>query len=116
MVATGETIAVLSLTNYWSCMSCTGTVRSINDVLGKCVKCDATIKLSKCNDSKSARIVVSGNDKKWYLTAYNEHLEALVEGEQGSSLEEKLLNTNNITLHYYSSTNVIQEVEKNTDK
>lgn len=59
LVATGEIVAVLSISDYSSCVSCTGMVQSINEVLGKCTKCGATLKLNKCNQSKSAKIVIS---------------------------------------------------------
>ena len=35
------------INDYSSCMTCTGRVCSINDTLGKCEKCDATVKLSE---------------------------------------------------------------------
>uniref|UniRef100_A0A1X7VMY7 Replication protein A OB domain-containing protein n=1 Tax=Amphimedon queenslandica TaxID=400682 RepID=A0A1X7VMY7_AMPQE len=111
-VVCGEIIAVLSTTDYVSCVSCTGTVHSINGILGQFTHCNATIKLKSCNSSKSARIVVASGTKKWHHTAYNEELEVIIKDEQGESLEEKLLNIDTITIHYNTKNNVIKQVEK----
>ena len=54
----GETTAVLSVSQYFSCMSCKAKVNKINKTLGNCLKCDATVKLSKCTNNSSAKIVV----------------------------------------------------------
>ena len=83
-VVTGETIAVQSICDYLSCTSCQGgTVHTVNPVIGKCAKCTATVKFSKCIHSKSAQIVISdSNDVKYYLTIYSDHLEVLLDGEK----------------------------------
>ena len=39
-------------------MSCRAKVNKINDTLGKCSKCDAMVKMSKCTSNSSAKIVV----------------------------------------------------------
>ena len=54
----GEITAVLSVSQYFLCMSCKAKVNKINNTLGYCSKCDATVKLSKCTNNSSAKIVV----------------------------------------------------------
>ena len=112
-VVTGEIIAVQSICDYLSCTSCQGgTVHTVNPVIGKCAKCTATVKLSKCIHSKSARIVISySNDVKYYLTIYSDQLEVLLDGEKECT-EENLLMTSIHTFHYYTSTNIIKQVVK----
>ena len=54
----GEITAVLSVSQYFSCTSCKAKVNKINNTLGYCSKCDSTVKLSKCTNNSSAKIVV----------------------------------------------------------
>ena len=68
--------------------------------------------ISKCHRSKSAKLVVSDNNKTWYLTAFNEELDAILDGTEGTSIEERLLTTSNLTLQYCPRTNVIKNVTK----
>ena len=86
MSVTGEIVAIQSISDYLSCLNCSGgTVHSINAVIGKCSKCDAMLKLSKCDQSQSARFVVmSGDGKKFNLLAYKDQLESLFEGQDNS--------------------------------
>ena len=70
MIAEGEISAILSVTDYLACVSCNGHVNTVNETIGKCTKCGATLKLSKCSSNKSARFIISSHDgKKWQLTA-----------------------------------------------
>uniref|UniRef100_A0A1X7U897 Replication factor A C-terminal domain-containing protein n=1 Tax=Amphimedon queenslandica TaxID=400682 RepID=A0A1X7U897_AMPQE len=108
-VTDGQIILVLSTTDYLSCVACSGSIIHISDTLAKCTKCRATMKISNCTSCKSARLLILDNlKKKWNLTAYNEQLEDIIQEASGDSLEEKLLNSNKFTLHYYTATNELR--------
>ena len=110
---TGEIIAVQSISNYLSCVSCSGgTVQTLTSTIGKCSKCDAIIKLSRCNQSNSARIVVSDqNNLNYYFTIYSDQLKVLLDDEQDCT-QENLLMTHIHTFNYYTKTNIVKEVQK----
>uniref|UniRef100_A0A1X7UTL3 Uncharacterized protein n=1 Tax=Amphimedon queenslandica TaxID=400682 RepID=A0A1X7UTL3_AMPQE len=110
--AYGEIVSILSVTDYTSCMVCTGSVRHVSEVLARCIKCQATPKLSHCNSCKSAKILLSQESKKWYLTAYNEHMQDIISDVDGETLEENLLSSGEISVQYYTATNTIKTVSK----
>ena len=111
-VADGQIISVLSTTDYSSCVACNGSIIPVSDTLAKCIKCRATMKISNCTSCKSAKLLILDSlKKKWNLTAYNKQLEDIIQEASGDSLEEKLLNSNKFTLHYYTATNVIKSVK-----
>ena len=111
MIAEGEISAILSVTDYLACVSCNGHVNAVNETIGKCTKCDATLKLSKCSSNKSARFIISSDDgKKWQLTAYDEELHLMTINCTGDTILDKLLNTTTLKLTY-DSNNVVRNVD-----
>ena len=83
---TGEIITVQSISNYLSCVSCSGgTVQTLTSTLGKCSKCDAIIKLSMQMQpeqfSKNC-YVPDQNNLNYYFTIYSDQLKLLLDDEE----------------------------------
>uniref|UniRef100_A0A1X7VJ49 Uncharacterized protein n=1 Tax=Amphimedon queenslandica TaxID=400682 RepID=A0A1X7VJ49_AMPQE len=98
-IAEGKISAVLNTNEYQVCISCTGNVNLINDHIGQCIKCFATVKLSKYGSHKSAHFInTSASGKNWQLMAYNDMLLLMTAGIDGGSVMEKLLNIGSIKL------------------
>ena len=55
----GEISAVISIAEYACCKFCKSKVVSEDNLLAECSKCSALMKLSCCNQTKSAKFVVS---------------------------------------------------------
>uniref|UniRef100_A0A1X7U809 Replication protein A OB domain-containing protein n=1 Tax=Amphimedon queenslandica TaxID=400682 RepID=A0A1X7U809_AMPQE len=110
MVAEGEISAVLYINDYSVCISCNGNVQSTDGNIGRCIKCSATVKMSKCIAHQSARFIVTSSTRKnWQLTAYNEQLKTMTKNVMGESLTEKLLNIDQVKLTY-DSNNIVKNV------
>lgn len=65
MTAAGTITSILGITtcNYLSCVVCGRSIRHSTDVSGNCTHCRATMKLSHCKSSKSAKALLNGNSK-----------------------------------------------------
>lgn len=112
-VVEGEIVAVLGVDSYSSCISCKGKVNNLNDVIGECSKCSCKMKMSRCEQNLSVRFMVEGDGKQtWRLTAFKHEVEAIVAGETGASIAEKMLLVDNIKF-YVSSGNIVKNVVKN---
>ena len=57
----GEIDSVLSLTDYRQCKVCNSKIEIINDIIGRCTKCKALSKLSKCPVTSMAKLIISDN-------------------------------------------------------
>ena len=69
------------------------------EIIGECLKCQGKMKMSRCGKRICVKFVVEGvNGRKWYLTAFNEKVQAIVYGESGSSIEEKMFSIGSIKL------------------
>lgn len=113
MTTTGDIAAVININNYSTCISCKGSVLPTSKTIGTCSKCGASVKLTKCIGSKSAKILLSNSfGKTWSLTAYNDHIDSLIKGEDGMTIEEKLFNVSEVTIQYYTANNIIKAVRK----
>lgn len=110
--ATGEIKSVLSLSDYSTCIVCTGSIKNTSPTLAKCTKCNAVMKVTDCNNSKSAKLLISNKCKRWFLTIYSDQLQELIQGVEGATTEEKLLNTTPFSFDYYTMTNVIHTINK----
>ena len=96
-VAEGEIIAILGIDEYISCVNCRGKVKGRDEVIGECIKCKAKVKLSRCSKSSSAKFVVEDSSgRKWYLTAFDEQVTAIIANECGSSIEERMLSASSM--------------------
>uniref|UniRef100_A0A1X7T045 Replication factor A C-terminal domain-containing protein n=1 Tax=Amphimedon queenslandica TaxID=400682 RepID=A0A1X7T045_AMPQE len=47
MIAEGEISAVLNISDYLVCINCNRNVQTVNQTMGSCTKCNATVKLAK---------------------------------------------------------------------
>lgn len=63
-----EIIAVTSIESYISCRICDGKVVEINEIFGKCRKCNTKIKMAKCTCGSKCvgRIMIEDDDGKEY--------------------------------------------------
>ena len=108
----GEIIAVHRVDEYSSCLTCKGKVTSINAVIGECNKCGSKVKMSRCRKSVSVQFIVEDDSRKsWRLTAFNDEVDAIVEGETGATIEEKMLMANKMKF-FFSSNDVVRCVKK----
>ena len=57
----GEIDSVFSLTDYRQCKVCNSNIEIINDIIGRCTKCLALSKLSKCPVTSMAKVIISDN-------------------------------------------------------
>ena len=80
-------------------MSCKTKVNKINNTLGKCSKCDATVKFSKCTNNSSAKIVVAviNHANLTLATAFSDVTEAVVWVDLANHLQRR--NRFNNSLH-----------------
>ena len=68
--------------------------------------------MSRYAKSVSIRFVVKDDNRKtWRLTAFNDEVDTIVEGENGASIEEKMLMANK--MNFFSTNNAIKCVKKN---
>ena len=79
---------------YIGCISCNSKVVQVG-ALGKCSKCDAKMKISKCKSKHVGRVVLEdskGNEHK--LTMFNEVLQQVVKiSGINASIYEQLLSS-----------------------
>ena len=107
----GEITAVLNVTKYSSCFNCKAKVNNISEVIGQCSKCDAIVKMSKCENSTSVRFVVEDSDHDTTtLTAFTDMIDSIVSGETGCSIAEKMLSAQ--PMKFYVTNNIIKAVSK----
>lgn len=109
----GEITAIISVDDYPTCVSCKGKVKSVTDVIGECMRCNAKVKISRCNHSNSVKFVVESSEGKiWRLTAFNEQMQAIIDGEYGGSIEEKMLSADKMKF-FFTTSNIVKAVRKN---
>ena len=101
------------------CLLCKGTVTAINDTIGKCNSCTATVHLSKCSIMlRSELIIHNGNSR--HLQAFGEVIQAIIGDEidvRDASLElltERLLMSQPFKLTDSKSEKIIIGILKNT--
>ena len=80
-VLKAEIIAVMGIESYISCRMCDGKVVEINEMLGKCGKCNTKIKMTKCGKKSIGRIVIEDGDsgKEYKLTIFDDILHQICE-------------------------------------
>jgi len=72
VVVEGEIIGVLKMEEYLGCRICNSKVIECGGI-GKCSKCAAKVKISKCESKQIARVpVVDTNDKEYKMTMFDE--------------------------------------------
>ena len=64
----GDISAVLSSTEYLSCRFCRSKIVPDDEILGECSKCCALMKVSTCEKTKSAKVVVAEESSSGQVT------------------------------------------------
>ena len=91
-VVKGEIVGVVGCDSYSSCKSCKAKVVEVSEVVGECSKCGMKVKMSRCTKSVAARLVVGGEAGKGHrVTAFNEVVDDIIRGVDGSDVSEELL-------------------------
>ena len=68
---------------------CGAKVKSENEPLGQCTKCQLKMKISK---RKTARVIITSKDNKpSTLTMFNDIIDTIIDGADGENLTMKLL-------------------------
>ena len=78
-VLCGEVVAVLYSEQYKSCISCKSKVSTDNEVLGRCSKCDSTMKLSKCPEKIMAKVILETDGITRTVTLFDEVLASIID-------------------------------------
>ena len=119
-VLNAEIVGVISCESYGSCRNCDGKVIQVNEILGKCVKCNAKLKLAKCSSKKVGRIIIedSANRNEHKLTVFDEVLNQITDiakeelkGEASGDLSELLLSAPEL-IYTFTSKDVVSSVAK----
>ena len=85
----GEIVGVVGCDSYSSCKV---KVVEVSEVVGECSKCGIKVKMSRCTKSVAARLVVEDEaGKEHRVTAFNEVVDNIIRGVDGSDVSEKLL-------------------------
>ena len=89
---TGEVLRVISSSKYPTCKLCNSRVVE-DGVTGSCSNCKAVYKMSKCQVSKSTKVVMSDAScgKEYTLSIFKPLLSRVVEGVSGATLSTKLV-------------------------
>ena len=93
IIEEGEIISVLNVSDYYTCVVCGGKVNRVNAFVGECLKCNGKVKLSRCKQCTTVKIVAQdSHGSNFTLTAYNDNLlKITTEEDTGSTMEDKLL-------------------------
>lgn len=62
----GEISYVVTTNEYASCKFCSCNVQSEDGVIGRCSKCNAAFKISKCAVTANVKVVIEGGNTKKY--------------------------------------------------
>ena len=99
-VVKGEIVGVVGCDSYSSCKSCKAKVVEVSEVVGECSKCGIKVEMSKCTKSVAARLVVEDEaGKEHRVTAFNEMVDDIIRGVDGSDVSEKLLSVPMMNIH-----------------
>ena len=74
----GEIVVVLKTETYIGCRNCNSKVVQVG-AMGECTKCGARMKLGKCKNNHSARVILKDvNAKEHRVTMFDEVLHQVV--------------------------------------
>lgn len=92
-VVEAEIHGVLNIEEYKSCMSCQAKVVEVNMGIGQCGKCGMKMKITRCENSTVARLLLTDtDDNKHKVTAFSKVIADIVKDSSGLDTSEKLLN------------------------
>lgn len=116
-VIEGDISAVISENEYLSCKFCRSKAVSEDGVIAECCKCSAMMKVSVCEQMKSAKFVVTDckdKDREVTLSAFEPVLSRIVGDVSGRSLGVKLLSTSSMIFRFNDRKVVfsIQQIKK----
>ena len=119
-VLKADIVAVMSIESYISCRVCDGKVIQINEMVGKCGKCNTKIKMAKCGSKSVGRIVIEDDEGKEYkLTIFNNIIEQICEiakgeikGDKSSIDVSELLLSAPQLIYTFTSKEVVSSVAK----
>ena len=89
---------------YACCVACKAKVEAVDDVVGRCKKCSAMIRLSRCASGTTARFIFesTSSGEQYTLVAFNEVVQAFLQWsglrEDECEDSEKLLFTPEFTV------------------
>lgn len=91
-VVKGEIVHVEKCESYNSCRTCKAKIVVVNESIGKCTKCEAKAKMSKCCRSLTVRFVIEDDGGKEYrVTAFDDIVKKITDGQDGEDIGEKML-------------------------
>ena len=72
---------------------------AVNDMMGECSKRAMKVKMNRCGKSKVARFMIEDSQQKIYeVSAFQDVIEAIVEGTDGTDDVHKMLGAPTMTL------------------
>ncbi len=90
---------MLSIDQYTTCLSCKGKVSSVNATLGQCTKCTAVMKLTKCQESITARLLIQGEPGAQHtVTAFHQEVLAIIKSSETSDIQSQLSSASDMKL------------------
>ena len=90
----GEIDVVSYSEEYYGCLICTAKVNTDDNVIAKCSKCDAMMKLSKCSEYATAQVdIAATNDEVHKVTLFHNAIMSIIQldGVSGDNIARKLL-------------------------
>lgn len=82
---------ILSINSKSSCLGCKANVESLNDKLGKCVKCNMIQRLDKCLPHMCAKLLVTGDVGEQRLVAYTPILSQIICHDVATETEDDVV-------------------------
>jgi len=95
-----------------NCFLCAGDVIAISDIMGECNRCKAKLRMSHVKRSVTVTFRVEETDGRSHnVVARHNMVSKITEGEDGNSIEEKMLSASDIRFSLDEG-NVVCEVDK----
>ena len=89
-VLVGEIEVVLAVEEYERCKTCKSKVSHISDTIVECTKCHSLMKVSKCAQAVTAKVIIGDNEDK-VVTMFSNIISEVTDGVEGPSIAQKLL-------------------------
>lgn len=86
----GEIDVIVSVDEYTSCRTCKAKVTPANEIIGECTKCGSVMKLAKCTNAATAKVVLEG-DQDRVVTIFTTIIDDLIKEVNGDTVAMKLL-------------------------
>ena len=110
-IVRGLISTVVSTAEYRCCKVCRSKVEIQDDILAACTKCSAVMRVAFCEESKSAKFIVTQeNGRDTTLSAFEPVLSRIVDGVSGQDLGRKLLSAPS-KMFRYNDRNVVFSVQ-----